>query len=614
MNSGSGEDLERLGMPVLWIIRRMLPFLRPHARALVLVALSAVVTVATQVLWPRIFAEIAANWGGADDLHRVRFLFLSLVAVTVTGAVFEFVRAYLSEATTQRLVASMRSALYERFLRLPLDLLDRTPTGKIVSRLVNDPDALEGLLQNGFVSFVGNSLLVLAVAIAMLVTSWRLALVGFVAVPCVIGVGLIFRSTMRQAVRDVRARLSDLSVRMEENLSGHSTIVLLDQEERCAAEVGAANTDLRTASQWAMVLRSVFNPFLQGAFGFGMALVVLCGGTMVSAGTLSIGELIAFLLYMNMFSWPLQEAMERVQSLQVALASLERIFSFLDQPEDDFVTRTTSTVDGPSATSIRSGSTSTSQESPSTRPAPIGGQTRALGELEFRDVWFAYREGEWVLKGVSFRARPGQRIAIAGPTGSGKTTILNLAGALYRPQKGVILLDGRDIASLDPLFVRRQIVTVMQDVFLFNDTVLENVRLWENSITRERVDLACERAQARGFVERLPEGYSQNLGRGGATISAGQRQLLNFARALAYDPPILALDEATSWVDAQTEEAIRRGLLELTRGRTSLVVAHRFSTLADADELLEIRDGVVYRKTTPREVLGERGRDFSGEG
>jgi|GEM_PF-355298 len=623
------------------IVRKLFPFLRPYRIQLVFVSFAAAVYVVAQMLWPQVFAAIAQSWGVPGELGKIRLLTLVLMTVALVGAAAEFVRVYLSDSTTQRLVADMRAALYFRFQRLPMSYFDRIPTGKILSRLVNDADALESLLESGFVSLVGNGLLMTGVALSMLVLNWRLALVGFSAVPLVVASGLAYRPHMRRSFREVRTKVSQLNARIEENLAGHSTVLVLNQEARCAEELETANQELRAANTRSMLLQAVFNPFLQGAFGLGLALVLWYGGTNVIQGRVTIGELVAFIIYMNMFGWPLQEMMERIQLLQAAMASLERIFGFLEQEGDDLVAPSMAaqspspldlSFDAAADFACRPGSsdpfsprklslawaTSPTGNRPchetghvaSALPAvgsPGPGQ-RATGDLEFRDVWFAYREGEWVLKGLSFHAKPGQRIAIAGPTGCGKTTILSLAGALYRPQRGSILLDGRDTVLLDPRHVRRQIVTVLQDVFLFNDVVDENVRLWEESISRETVELSCIRAQAHGYITKLPHGYGQSLGERGATLSAGQRQLLSFARALAYDPPILILDEATSSVDAETEEAIRRGLIELTRGRTTLVVAHRFSTLADADLLLIIRDGRVFQETTPREFLATKDR------
>jgi ABC-type multidrug transport system fused ATPase/permease subunit len=315
-----------------------------------------------------------------------------------------------------------------------------------------------------------------------------------------------------------------------------------------------------------------------------VALLLWYGGIRYFDQTITIGTLLAFVIFFQDMGWPFMEMVEQVQSLQSAVAALERVFKFLDLPDSD---------DPNAAKRVA---------------PPWGAGGRARGEIEFRDVWFAYKEEQWILKGLSFKVRPGERVAVAGPTGAGKTTILSLASALYRPQKGQILLDGADIMQLDPREVRRQVAVVIQDVFLFAGTVEENIRLWEPGFGRERVEEAARRACAHEFIAGLPDGYGHKLGERAQTLSAGQRQLVSFARALCFDPPVLLLDEATSSVDAWTEDLIRRGLKNITAGRASLIVAHRFSTLADADRLLVIRDGVLAEETTPAEFLRNRQR------
>ena len=567
------------------LVRQLWPYLRPYWRRMLAVVLMISVVVAAQLTWPLLFSRVVEIWEQPGAGRAIRWLIAVFAAVIAIGTVADFASTYLSDSTSQHLVADLCEALYDRFQRLPLSVFDRVPGGKILARLRNDPDALRDLLETGFAVFVRNGLLILSISIMMLVLEWRLALAAFATLPIVLVITMLYRPMMRKAFRTIRALISRLNARMEENISGHATVLLLNQEKRCAAELDKCNDDLRRARVRAAMLHAFFPPLLHAAFSAGLVMVVWYGGLRVYDGEIKLGKLVAFLIYMQMFGWPLQEMMERVQLLQAAMAALERIFGFIKQPGQDLT--------APAA------------------PDPPGGvglapAERSRGEIEFRDVWFAYREEEWILKGLSFRAAPGEVIAIAGPTGAGKTTILSLASALYRPQKGKILLDGRDLAELDPRYVRRQVATVIQDVFLFSDTVAENVRLWEPGIDEETVRQACRRAQAADFIERHEDGYERKLGQRGADLSAGQRQLISFARALAYDPPILILDEATSSVDAETEDAIRRGLAELTHGRTSLIVAHRFSTLADADRLLVVRDGQLAEETTPKEFMKKR--------
>ncbi len=565
------------------LVKKLWPFLAKYKGKLVVIAGAASLMVCCQVAWPRIFADIAVAAVDPEKSSQLWILIAVFGVAVLLGALADFICTYLSDSTSQRLVTDIRAKLYLGFQELPLSYFDRIPSGKVLSRLQNDPDTLVDLLEVGFVTVVRNSLLMLALAVSMLLLDWKMALAAFGAVPVVIIISLLYRPLMRRAFRRVRRLVSQLNARIEENISGHSTVLVLNQEQRCLAELDAANMDLCKARQKTAILHAMFPPWLHAAFGVGLALVLYYGGVRVMGGDLTLKKnLITFIIYMQMFGWPLQEMMERLQILQAAMAALERIFGFLENEGSDLV--------APAATSGQ---------------GLISGES-SEGQLEFKDVWFAYRGEEWILKGLSFKVAPSERVAIAGPTGSGKTTILSLASVLYRPQKGRILLNGRDLSELDPGFVRRQVATVMQDVFLFSESILENVRLWNNEISEEEVRLACKRAHAAGFIEKYQDAYKHVLGQRGSGLSAGERQLISFARALAYDPQVLILDEATSSVDAQTEESIRQGLFELTKNRTSIIVAHRFSTLADADRLLVVQDGVIDRETTPAEFLASR--------
>jgi ABC-type multidrug transport system fused ATPase/permease subunit len=576
------------------LVRRLLPFLRPYRREMLFTCVALAGYALAQVAWPRVFAAVCSRIGRSGEAAEVRALVLSFVILAAGTGLAEFARYYLSMSACQNLVADLRAALFAHFQRLPLSYFDRVPTGKVLSRMIHDPNSLEDLLEAGFVTMVGNGLHLIGVSVAMLVLDWRMALMAFATVPVLVLITLVYRPLMRRAFRRVREMVSRMNARIEENISGHSAVLVLNQEERCRAELDETNRKLCAARTRASALHALFPPFIHGSLGVGVALIIWYG----ASGALAAGDgaarlaglekLFTFVIYLGMFGWPLQMMMEHVQVLQSAMAGLERIFGFMDEAAPD--------LRAPLA-----------ESGPGMHP-----EERSRGEIEFRDVWFAYRQEEWILKGLSLRVKPGERVAIAGPTGAGKTTILSLASALYRPQKGKILLDGTDLAQLDPRYVRRQVATVIQDVFLFSDTVAENVRLWEPGTGGEQVRAACARARCSGFVEALEGGYHHRLGQRGGDLSAGQRQLLSFARALAYDPPVLILDEATSAVDAETEENIRRGLGALTRGRTSLIVAHRFSTLADADRLLVIRDGRIEEETTPREFLERRSGRLTG--
>jgi len=594
MSQYDAELAETASLRNIGIVRRLGPILRKYRGTLGLVIALLVLTVAVDVAHPWLIGKavdaglkVADRFSAAPEAPRdfrdlVLWVWIYAIAALV-AVVCSLFANYLALGTGQRLMADLRRVLYERFQKLPLGFFDRMPAGKTLARMINDPDHIGEPLANGLILLFGRALLFVSTLVAMLALNWRLALVGMAFFPVTAAVGLVCRPYFLKAYRRCREMVSQLNVRMEEQISGHNTLVLLGQEKRSAAELDGANDQHRAAWVRVMAMHIFFTPLLHLTFGVGMALLLWYGSKMVLAETITPGLLLAFGIYIQNLGWPLMEMVEQIQSLQSAVAALERVFKFLDQPETD---------DPASGAHLAP-------------PWAAGGRSR--GEIEFRDVWFAYREEQWVLKGLSFKVRPGERVAVAGPTGAGKTTVLSLASALYRPQRGRILLDGADIAGLDPREVRRQVAVVIQDVFLFAGTVEQNIRLWEPGFDRAQVEEAARRACAHQFIAGLPGGYDHRLGERAQTLSAGQRQLVSFARALCFDPPVLLLDEATSSVDAWTEDLIRRGLKNITAGRASIIVAHRFSTLADADRLLVIRDGRLAEETTPAEFLRARG-------
>jgi ATP-binding cassette subfamily B multidrug efflux pump len=608
------ELAETASLRNIGIVRRLGPVVSRYRRTLWLIIILLALTVAVDVAHPRLIglaldaaramAEAGAGTdGGAKQLWLWVWIYSLAALVAVIGSLFA---NYLALGTGQRVMADLRRVLYQRFQRLPLGYFDRMPAGKTLARMINDPDHIGEPLANGLILLFGRALLFVSTLAYMLVLEWRLALLSMAFFPITVTAGAFFRPFFLKAYRRCREVVSQLNVRMEEQISGHNTLVLLGQERRAAAELDAANDAHRGAWVRVMSMHVFFTPLLHLTFGAGMALLLWYGSKMVLDRSISPGLLLAFGIYIQSLGWPLMEMVEQVQSLQSAVAALERVFKFLDQPEHDWSEKGSRVFSAqqPAGTAQDQGEKTLD---PFSVP-PWGAGGRARGEIEFRDVWFAYREEHWILKGLSFKVRPGERVAVAGPTGAGKTTILSLASALYRPQRGQILLDGADISQLDPRVVRRQVAVVIQDVFLFAGTVEENIRLWEPVFDRARVEEAARRACAAEFIAGLPNGYDHKLGERAQTLSAGQRQLVSFARALCFDPPVLLLDEATSSVDAWTEDLIRRGLKNITAGRASLIVAHRFSTLADADRLLVIRDGALAEETTPAEFLRNRPR------
>ncbi len=641
MSQYDSEMAETASLRKIGVVRRLGPFIRPYRRALVTAGIFLLVLVAIDTAHPWMMGKIvdAGLQKQTPSLWRWVWLYASTALV---AAVASAIGNYLTLSSGQRLMADLRRALYRRFQALTLGYFDRMPAGKTLARLVNDPDNIGEPLSAGFTLLFGSVVLILSTSAVMFVLNWRLALVSLAFVPVTVGVGLVCRPYFLRAYRRCREMISWLNVRMEEQISGHNTLVLLGQEKRSTAELDEANDAHRAAWVRVMGMHIFFTPLINMTFGLGLAFVLWYGSGLMLDEKIAAGLLVAFGQYIMEMSWPVMQLAEQIQGLQSAVAAIERMLKFLDQPDNDWAKKGSRvfSADGQSAAAEPPAQAAAPMPivpvapaapvmpvaplaplaplapektldpyvpTPAIFPAPPwGAGGRACGEIEFRDVWFAYRDEHWILKGLSFKVRPGERVAVAGPTGAGKTTILSLASALYRPQRGQILLDGADISELDPREVRRQVAVVIQDVFLFAGTVEENIRLWEPSFDRERVEVAARRACAHEFVAGLADGYDHRLGERAQTLSAGQRQLISFARALCFDPPVLLLDEATSSVDAWTEDLIRRGLKNITADRASIIVAHRFSTLADADRLLVIRDGVLAGETTPAEFLRSR--------
>lgn len=567
------------------LLRRLLRYLRPYWKQVALAVAVLLGVAALELAGPLLTAYALDHAIPAGDLGLLGLLVAAFAGALVLSFLLEYAQTLLTTWIGQRVMFDLRVELFAHLQRLSLRFFDRNPVGRLMTRVTNDVEALNELFTTGVVTVFGDVFTLVFIFGALLLLDWRLALVTFVVLPFVAAAAFVFRGLIRKAYREIRVRLARINAFLQERLVGMSVVQLFGREPETMRRFERVNREHLDAHLRSITYYALFFAVMEALTSTTLALILWYGGGEVVRGTLTLGTIAAFLQLARRFFRPIQDLSEKYNILQGAMAASERIFGLLDtRPE----------IEDPAQ--------------PQHLPRP------GRGEIEFREVWFRYDEPEapgedegWVLKGVSFRARPGERVAIVGATGAGKSTIINLLMRFYEPQRGEILFDGVPLDRVPLAELRERIGLVLQDVFLFSADVRSNVRLGREAIDEGRVREAVRRVGAARFVERLPRGYDQPLGERGASLSVGERQLISFARALAFDPQVLVLDEATSSVDAELEEQIERALGELMRGRTSLVIAHRLSTVQSADRILVLHHGELREQGTHAELLRRGG-------
>lgn len=520
---------------------------------------------------------LARNYSG---LGRIGLLFLAVLALSF---VLEFLQTYLTQWMGQRIMYDMRVEIFTHLQKLQLRFFDKNPVGRLMTRVTTDVDALNELFAAGLVTVFGDLLTLLAIMVVILKLDWRLALVTFAVIPFIVITTSIFRRKARASYRDVRAAVARLSAFLQEHISGMSVIQLFNRERKSFERFDAINERHRKANYDSILAYAIFFPMVEILSAVAIALIIWYGGHQVLSSALTMGTLVAFIQYSQRFFRPIQDLSEKYNILQSAMASSERIFKLLDTPV-----------------------TITSPE----RPRPLEGPR---GDIEFRHVSFSYAETrepadeEWVLRDVSFHVEPGKSVAIVGHTGAGKTTLISLLQRFYDVQRGRILLDGIDIRELNLAELRQNYGVVLQDVFIFSGTVESNIRLGTPWIDEQQVENAAVDVNLYDFIRELPHGFQEEVRERGNTLSVGQKQLMAFARALAHDPRVLILDEATSSVDTETELRIREALSRLMKGRTSIIIAHRLSTIQNADQIIVMHKGQIREIGNHQELLAQRG-------
>ncbi len=540
--------------------------------------------------YPDAFTAVPGGWIAsqsdlnslpAGDLEALRHTSVSgLVRLAVLFAfilfarfVFGVLQFYMLQYTGQRVMYDMRMQIFGHVLKLPLRFFDHAPVGRLVTRVTSDVQAINEMFTSMLVNLFSDAFLVLGILVVMFQLEWRLALAILALFPVIVVSAWQFRNRVRAAYREVRKQIARLNAYLQESLSGMRIIQVFVQERKANERFDGINQAKYGADMRQLLTFAVFRPLMSFLSSFAIALVIWYGGFNVLRGSLSLGALTAFIQYARMLFEPVLRLSEGYNVLQAAMAASERIFRLLDEPQEH-----------PGAGAI---------------VEPFHAR------IEFRDVWFAYDEEDWVLKGVSFTADPGQHVAIVGPTGSGKTTIIRILLRMYPIQKGQILVDGVPIEEYDLGYLRSQMAVVLQDVFMFSGDIMDNIRL-RSDIPDDKATEAARFVNA-DFVESLPDGYHTEVKERGVTLSVGERQLLSFARAVAFDPNILVLDEATASIDSHTEHLIQNSLRKIMEGRTSIVIAHRLSTIRESDNILVLHHGQLLEQGTHEQLLRNDG-------
>ena len=573
----SSENINKNEMNKKSSTMRLIAYMKPYAHWVIFALLLVLGLTAFDLYRPMLVGDAIDTFGANGDYDVIIATAIKYAVVLALSFAFNIAQTWILQKTGQNIILQMRKDLYRHIQSLGSRYFDITPVGKLVTRVTNDVEALNEMYSGILVQLFRNIVKIVGLAGVMLVLDVRLAAISFVLMPLVIGLTVLCQKIARNIYRLYRTRLTDINTFLSEHLSGMKIIQIFGRQERKFEEFHDKNTKLYKAFYREMLMYAVFRPIIYILSILSLMIVLWFGSRNVFDEIISVGTLYIFSNYIRSFFDPIQELAEQFSTLQSSIASAEKIFTVMD--EDEFIPE----VENPK------------------QPDKI------TGKIEFDHVWFAYDGENYVLKDVSFVINPGEKVAFVGATGAGKSSILNLIGRYYDIQKGHIYIDGIDIRQLSKKKLRSAIGQMQQDVFIFEGDVAYNIRLNDDDITDAQVKAAAEYVNASHFIEKLPQGYHEPVTERGATFSAGERQLLSFARTLAHNPSILVMDEATANIDTETEILIQEALEKLMDGRTTIMVAHRLSTIQHADCIMVMHKGRICERGTHRELLEQDG-------
>ena len=583
--SGSGgqlydysEEEDQLGKVYDRVLmKRLIGYLKPYRLEVVLIGFLMIGSRGAEWLMPLLMKHGIDEYIGPGNLQGLKTIAIYYILLLVARFIFTYFEEYRMQMVGQKAMYDIRMSLFSHLQRLDVRFFDRNPVGRLMTRVMGDVEILKELFTSGVITVFGDLLTIFGIMVMMLLMDWKLALVSFTVLPIIFAATTLYQIYSRRAFRDQRRYLAQINAYLNESIVGMTTMQLFTQEPRSMVRFDEKNQQYLGANLRSIFYFSLFSPMIEVCGSLALTVIIWYGGGQALQDALTLGTLFAFIQYSQRFFWPIRELSEKYTIFQNAMASSERIFDLMD---------TEPTIVSPTS----------------------GKELEALkGEIEFRNVWFAYNADDYVLRDVSFKVKAGEKVAFVGHTGSGKTSIINLLCRFYEVNEGQVLIDGTDLREMELPDLRRAVNIVQQNIFLFSGTIEKNINLENPGITKEDTIAAAKEVHLDRYVQNMPAGYATEIREGGAGLSVGQKQLVAFARALASDPDILILDEATSSVDTETELLIQDALNRLMANRTSIVIAHRLSTIQNADKIIVMHRGEIGEMGTHNELLQQRG-------
>lgn len=557
---------------------RILGYFKPHIGLLFVCFILAILVNASEILNPYITKMVIDGYILSDsNKFSVEFLGILYLITALLGSVFNYIQAYLLNSMGQNIMHNMRMQLFSHIQKLPLSFFDKNSSGRIMTRVTNDIEALNEMFSGVIVALFKDVLMLIGIVTVMVDMNYKLSLVSFTVIPIIVVVTYLYNNKAKRNFRRVRNLIAQINGFFAENISGMKLVQIFHREKEKYVEFEKLNNEYNSASIIEVILVALFKPAAELINSLAISILIWYCAAKIFNSNMEIGVLYAFITYIKKFFGPINDLADKYNTIQSGSVSADRIFELLDTTEgkEDL-------EKGISINDVR-------------------------GEIQFKNVWFSYNNKDWILKDISFKVKPGETVAFVGATGSGKTTIINLIGRFYEIQKGEITIDGINIKDIKLSQLRRFVSVVMQDVFLFSGNIESNIRLNNNRIPYKEIVQASKYANAHGFIEKLPGKYYEEVKERGCTLSSGQRQLLSFARAIAFKPAILVLDEATANIDTESEQLIQDSLNKITRGRTTLIIAHRLSTIRNADKIIVIHKGRIKEIGNHEELLAANG-------